>query len=97
MLTRADITDIACVIKELRDDPILANNEDENRTVQLTLNVLAIRLGTLFALAPVTYYDRRQWHELCGNRSLNDRAGDAPEFDENWEKAWDDYIEFSGG
>lgn len=99
MLTRADVTDIAEVIREMRDDPILAYNENENRTVQLTLNVLAIRLGTLLAMQPVTYFDRRQWHELCGNRSLSERAGDAPSAnsDAEWERAFREYVEFTGG
>lgn len=78
MMTRDEVTDIGNLIAELRDEPCLANDENENRTVQLTLNVLAIRLGTLFADRPVTYYDRRQWHRLCDFRSLDERAGDEP-------------------
>jgi len=78
MMTRDEVTDIANLIAELRDEPCLANDEEQNHTVQLTLNVLAIRLGTLFYSRPVTYYDRRQWHRLCGFRSLNDIAGDKP-------------------
>ena len=76
MMTRDEVTDIANLINELRDEGCLANDENQNQTVQLTLNVLTIRLGTLFAARPVTYYDRRQWHRLCGMRSLNHIAGD---------------------
>lgn len=80
-MNQLDLANLAGIIKELRDEPFLANNEDEHRTVQLTLNALAIRLSSLYCTPHLTgkppIAERHDWLAACGQRRLDVHPGDS--------------------